>query len=74
MCTAMRPRTSASYLAAFRQFIAFLVVTGLDIPYREPVIIIYLEYLIQQGLRSCTIIFLCLIGQQWPYLEERWPY
>ena len=51
----MRPRTGASYLAAFRQFIAFLVIMGLDIPYREAVIIVYLEYLIQQGLRSCTI-------------------
>ena len=53
--SAFRPRTCASYLAAFRQFVVFLVITGLNIPYQEPVILVYLEYLIQQGLKSCSI-------------------
>ena len=55
MRAALRPRTSCSYLAAFRQFVAFLVITGLNIPYHESVIVIYLEYLVQQGLRCCSV-------------------
>ena len=52
---ALRPRTSASYMAAFRQFVAFVIVTGLNIPYSEVVVILYLEYLVQQGLKCCSI-------------------
>ena len=51
---ALRPRTSASYMAAFRQFVAFVIVTGLNIPYSEVVVILYLEYLVQQGLK-CSV-------------------
>ena len=28
---------------------------GLSIPYKEPVTLVYLEYLVQQGLKSCSI-------------------
>ena len=31
------------------------VVTGLKIPYSEVVVILYLEYLVQQGLKCCSI-------------------
>ena len=52
---AFRPRTTAAYLATFRQFVAFLVIAGLNIPYHEAVIVVYIEYLIQQGFKSCSI-------------------
>ena len=55
MQRAFRPRTTAAYLASFRQFVAFLVMAGLNIPYQEEVIVVYVEYLIQQGLKSCSI-------------------
>ena len=55
MQRAFRPRTTAAYLAIFRQFVAFLVITGLNIPYHEAVVIVYIEYFIQQGLQSCSI-------------------
>ena len=41
-------------MVAFRQFVAFVIVTGLNIPYSEVVVILYLEYLVQ-GLKCCSI-------------------
>ena len=55
MQRAFRPRTTAAYLASFRQFVAFLVIAGLSTPYHEAVIVVYIEYLIQQGLKGCSI-------------------
>ena len=34
---------------------AFLVIAGLNIPYHEAVIVVYIEYLIEQGLKGCSI-------------------
>ena len=55
MQRAFRPRTTAAHLASFRQFVAFLVIAGLNIPYKEEMNVVYIEYLIQQGLESCSI-------------------
>ena len=55
MQSALRPRTATAYSTGFRQFLAFTVKMGLDQPHQETVILLYLEYLAQQGLKSNSI-------------------
>ena len=55
IATALRPRTSATYTMAFKQFMAFVVYMNLIQPFTEGVILSYLEYLSQNGLRSCSL-------------------
>ena len=52
---ALRPRTASAYSAGFRQFLAFTVKMCLDQPHEEAVLLLYLEYLAQQGLKSNSI-------------------
>ena len=52
---AFRPRPSAAYTVGFRQFLAFTVKMDLDPPYGEIVVILYLEYLAQRGLKTNSI-------------------
>ena len=55
IAAALRPRTSASYIMAFKQFLAFVVFMNLKKPFTEGVILSYFEYLSQNGLRSCSL-------------------
>ena len=55
IAAALRPRTSASYTMAFKQFLAFIVYMNLTKPFTEGVILSYLEYLSQNGLKNCSL-------------------
>ena len=59
-------------MAAFRQFVAFVIVMGLNIPYGEVVVILYLEYLVQQGLKCCSIRNLVSVLKHY-FAMYNWP-
>ena len=67
-----RPRTSAAYTTGFLQFLAFTVKMDLDPPYEETVVILYLEYLAQRGLKSNSIRNQVSILKHF-FLLFRWP-
>ena len=51
----LRPRTRTAYMAAFRQFLAFVIVMKLDLPCTLRIVLSYLEFLAQNGLRATSL-------------------
>ena len=51
----LRPRTRTAYMAAFRQFLAFVIVMKLDLPCTSRTVLSYLEFLAQNGLRATSL-------------------
>ena len=49
------PHTRATNIAAFRQFLAFIIVMRLELPCSLQAIITYLEFLVQNGLRATSL-------------------
>ena len=51
----LRPRTSSAYLATFKLFLAFVIFMDLQLPATMDTIVLYLEYLAQNSLKSCSL-------------------
>ena len=52
---ALRPRTSRAYQAGFRLFVSFMVKMNLVLPHTEETVLLYLEFLAQNGLKACSL-------------------
>ena len=52
---ALRPRTSRAYQAGFRLFVSFMVKMNLMLPHKEETVLLYLEFLAQNGLKACSL-------------------
>ena len=52
---ALRPRTFRAYQAGFRVFVSFMVKMNLLVPHKEQTVLLYLEFLVQNGLNACSL-------------------
>ena len=54
---ALHPRTSRAYQAGFRLFVSFMVkiMVKLVLPHTEETVLLYLEFLAQNGLKACSL-------------------
>ena len=52
---ALRPRTFRAYQAGFRVFVSFMVKMNLLVPHKEQTVLLYLEFLAQNGLNACSL-------------------
>ena len=51
----LQPRTRIAYMAAFRQFLAFVIVMKLELPCTSRTVLSYLEFWVQNGLRATSL-------------------
>ena len=48
-------KNNQNYWMTFQQFLAFVILMNLRTPFIESMILLYLEFLVQTGLKSCSI-------------------